>query len=91
MSVIWRFPLNGATYQWIEMPVDAKILCVRVNEREPCLYALCDDSGSHTEGRLIATRGTGEELNFDGQFTYLDTYQLREGGLVYHVFEDHNR
>jgi hypothetical protein len=67
------------------MPEGARILCVQVQHGEPQLWALVDEAQS-TVGRVVLTFGTGHELTAV-PVTFVGTYQLGGGELVYHVFD----
>ncbi len=84
MDVIWKFPLATADLQSIEMPVDAKVLTVQV-QVGPCLWAQCDPEAPKTK-RCFETFGTGHPMS-PARREYVVTYQLRDSGLVFHVFE----
>ncbi len=84
-QVIWKFPLEVADGQMIEMPAHAKILHVQMQDGKPCLWAYCDPE-QPKQPRLIRTIGTGHPIP-DESLTYIGTYQTDGGRLVWHVFE----
>lgn len=82
---IWKFPINVVTEQRVAMPSGAKLLTCQIQGGTPCLWALVDPK-AEKESRTVLTFGTGHVA--DGPFgAYLGTYQLRDGMLVFHVFE----
>jgi hypothetical protein len=84
-TTIWKFPLKIVDDQPIEVPVGAKLLYAQIQFGECCLWALCDPSAPR-ETRRIAIYRTGHEIpNDPGE--YLATFQMRDGELVFHVFE----
>lgn len=84
---IWKFPIAVADEQEIEMPMDARILCVQVQHETPCIWAVCLATNP-SEKRRFRTFGTGHPAEW-ATFgdPYIGTYQLRGGALVFHVFE----
>ena len=83
---IWKYKLETTDTQYIEMPVNAKILSVQVQDGEPCLWCLVDDD-NYLVPREIEIIGTGYSIanNFKG--IYIGTYQLFEGRGDFHVFD----
>ena len=83
--VIWKYALEVEDEQSILMPCGARLLCVQVQNEQPCLWALVDP-GSQREFREIYTVGTGCSMPAGLVPPYVGTYQLRGGSLVFHVF-----
>jgi hypothetical protein len=89
---IWKYPLV-ANSDWrtikgrqvIEMPGNARILTVQVQGDTPCLWALVE-VGEPPRARGIQIYGTGHQADDAG--VYIGTFQLAQGQLVFHVFED---
>lgn len=79
---IWKFELGFTDFQQIWMPSGAKILTVQIQNGIPCLWAMVDSIAEY-EWRNIGIVGTGNPINFKGE--YIDTIQL--DGFVWHVFE----
>jgi len=86
IKTIWKYKLSTTDEQVIEMPAMAEILTVQIQNGEPCLWALVDSSYPHKEKRYIEIFGTGNPIG-TGPRTYIGTYQLDGGKLVFHVFE----
>lgn len=86
MKTIWKYSLVVEDDQVIKMPKWAKPLCVQVQDNEPKMWVEVDtEQTTHLESRRFATRGTGHPL--PDYETYLGTYQLLGGDLIFHVFE----
>lgn len=85
MKTTWKFPLLIQDEQEIQMPIDAEILCVQTQGGSPCLWALVDDE-VRTAARHIHIRGTGHSCRGVGE--YISTFQMYDGALVYHVFDN---
>lgn len=84
MKTIWKYELETIDYQEVEIPFEAKILTVQVQHGKPCIWCLCDPNNLK-QLRGITTIGTGHEKD-DIEGTYIGTYQLYDGGIVFHVF-----
>lgn len=84
-SVIWKFPLALKDEQFIDMPRASETLCVQVQRGVPVLYAHCFPSLPNSKRRFYI-HGTGNENLIMGR--YVGTFQLNDGALVFHVFED---
>jgi hypothetical protein len=81
---IWKYPLSaGRTI--IEMPAGAKVLCCQAQGGAPCLWALVNTEYAPSR-RVFHTYGTGFDVPPD--LTYVGTFQLSAGALVFHVFEE---
>lgn len=86
MRVIFKFPLLTGSYLSLQMPKGAKVLCIQTQGRHNvCIWAECD-STQGMEERKFFLYATGEPMSELSQ-TYVGTFQLDEGGLVFHVYE----
>jgi len=83
---IWKFPLEVMDTQIIRLPIGAKILTVQMQNAVCNLWAIVDETITEVESRTINIYGTGFPLPEDVG-TYLNTFQMMSGGLVFHVFE----
>ena len=85
---IWEYPLVVTDAQVLTIPKGAQIVAVQVQGNSPCLWAIVDQS-EETERRVIRTFGTGHEIlpSFLKFGTYLGTYRIASGSLVFHVFD----
>ena len=87
-KTIWKFELETTDNQKLEMPVNAEILNMQTQSETLCLWALVDPAAPK-ETRYFEVFGTGCPLRYDMGVsrTYIGTYQLNDGALVFHVFE----
>ena len=84
MKQIWKFELGPDAK--IEMPLGANILCVQTQYDKPQIWALVDPT-ARTIRRRFRTYGTGHIMPVNpGE--YIGTFQLHNGSLVFHVFEE---
>ena len=90
MITIYKYKLEICSEQYIEMPIDAKILFVGVINETPYLWAqVCTDN--KTEMRRITTYGTGAPSYDKNANNYISSYFLLDGKFVGHVFSDDNK
>lgn len=82
---VWKFPLPIADDVVLEMPVGARVLAVDTQHETICLWALVDPD-AETQQRGFCVRGTGHPFT-GSEGEYLGTAMLRDGVLVFHVFE----
>ena len=87
MRTIWKYSITDSPYQKIEMPLNAEILCVQLQDNIPTLWALVETEDPKKPFNIL-TYYTGSYLvNERGKYRkYIGTYQLN--GLVHHVFVD---
>jgi hypothetical protein len=85
--VIWKFGVAAGEFTH-EMPEGAAILTVQTQADEPQMWALVDPDQPRRP-RRFATLATGQPIpeELTGAMRYIGTFQLAEGGLVFHVFE----
>lgn len=81
MRTIWKFPLQITDRQNVNLPPNAQLLDVQVQDRQPCLWAMLDPEEPR-ESREIQIFGTGHPATDAG--TYVATFQYKF--LVFHVF-----
>ena len=84
--VIWKERLKLADKQVITMHSGAKILDVQVQKTHLYVWFLCDQS-ANTVDRTFTIYGTGRPIP-DNPGEYIATFQLDNGSLVFHVFEE---
>lgn len=93
-KTIWKFPLEVTDYPVVKMP-PGKVLTVQTQGGQPCLWALVDPDGPVTE-RRFRVYGTGHAVKDRPSDSrqhrradeYVGTFQLYDGQLVFHVFEE---
>jgi hypothetical protein len=82
---VWKFgPLVLTTEQTVKLPRDAEMLTVDIQDDTMFLWALCEPENALVP-RTILIYGTG---HFVGEIVrYINSFQLHDGALVFHVFE----
>lgn len=83
---IFKYKLETTGIQQIEMPHGAEILCIKTQNDEPYMWALVSPNAP-TEKRSFEIFGTGHNVPENATRTYIGTYQLKNGQLVFHCFE----
>lgn len=83
-STVWKFPFALVDRQVLSMPRGAAPLYVATQFEQPCLWALVDPVAPK-EQRTFLIVGTGHR-GVVGR--YLGSFQLHNGQLVFHIFEE---
>ena len=85
MQKIYKYPMQIAEVSTVMMPIDAKILCIQVQDNVPTIWAIVDIENP-VEKRFFFMFGTGFQIK-EEDYDYVATIQLLNGKLVYHIFE----
>lgn len=90
MKTIWKFETPFEEKFKLEMPKDAKILCVQQDQKtfKPCIFAMVETE-NEIEERFFELYGTGHAMSFyfGSDRVYLGTYQYQKGDFIGHLFE----
>lgn len=85
MKTIWKFPLERVQEQKISMPKGYEILCVKMQNGVPTIWAVVDPLlGELYEAVRIQMVGTGHSFERENK-NYLGT--VIDGMFVWHFFE----
>lgn len=89
MKKIYKYTLEVEDEQQIEMPEDAEMLSVQIQNGSICVWAIVD-TASHVPVHLqkFYVRGTGHETKGVEDKIFLGTIQMQGGALIFHVFYD---
>jgi hypothetical protein len=79
MKQIWKYKLSESG---IEMPIDAEILSVQLQNDIPHIWAMVSPQ-NELEKRKFVIVGTGQSFD-DTNMKYIGTYQ--DGPFVWHLF-----
>lgn len=82
---IWKYELSHSGCH-LEMPKDAVLLSVQVQDETPRLWVLVDEDAD-LEQREVTVIGTGHMSEALDELKFIDTFQMAGGLLVYHAFE----
>lgn len=92
-KTIWKFDipaspskaeLDGGRFDR-HMPVGAEIICLDKQRGAPQIWALLDPDTAEREQRHFIIVGTGGRI--PDKTTYIGSWQMSEGNLVWHLFE----
>lgn len=83
---IFKYTLSVADLQTLMLPARAQILDVQAQYSEAQLWALVDELETAREPRVIAVYGTGNPMP-ENCGSYIATFQMYNGQLVFHAFE----
>jgi hypothetical protein len=84
MKTIYKYAAPIDDNLTITMPAGAEVLCVQMQGGGPQVWALVDPSAAK-QARGFCWRGTGHPADNLGR--YVGTVQMRDGALVFHLFE----
>jgi len=87
MHTIWKYKLDPEK-EFIQMPKFAKILAVREQNDDICIWVEIPDSEEIVlEKRYFHVFGTGHRIE-EVNLVYYGTVQLAGGRLIFHVYEE---
>ena len=86
MKTIWKYELETLDLFGLDMPIGAEVMTVQTQNGKPYLWCLVD-ARNNKETRTFITYGTDHQISGTEHKTYVGTYQLADGDLVYHLFE----
>ena len=87
MREVWKYQTPIEDRFGIEMPKNAAILCVQVQNGTPCIWVLVDPRQAEKETKQFRLAGTGHRMENHEIVKYIGSYQLSGGQLVFHLFE----
>lgn len=70
----------------IDMPIGAEPLSVQMQRGRPVLWALVNPEAPKVRRRFI-TVGTGHVFSEHHDVTFVGTFQMNDGDLVFHLFD----
>jgi hypothetical protein len=85
VKTIYKYELAVTDEQVVDLPLGGEVLSLQVQHGKPCLWVYVDPSQPSRPCRII-TKGTGHPADDVADTTFLGTYQLRDGALVFHAF-----
>lgn len=85
-KTIWKFPIPCEDIFKLDLPLGAKVLTVQTQIGTPCIWVLVDPEMEETP-YWFRLAGTGHPLDPVESETYVGTFQLRDGALVFHLFQ----
>jgi len=83
---VYKYPVEQNNEIVIEIPQYAEILTIQTQYGKPYIWALIDTRMPRVARRFILA-GTGHPIQNKDELTYIGTFQLEEGSLVFHLFE----
>jgi hypothetical protein len=91
-TAVYKYPVEVVDVFTMRMPKGAELLCVQVQNGRPYLWArVVIDAGHPSTERSFRLAGTGHliegRMPSDSDGDYVGTFQLRDGALVFHVFD----
>lgn len=84
MITVWKYNVLMAQGFEIEMPFNAQVLSVQMQDDAPCMWVKVD-TAEPLVSRSFAIVGTGNVVPQGYEHGYVDTWQ--QGRFVFHLFE----
>jgi len=87
-KIIYKYTIAMDDIFVINLPEQAEILTVQVQHGTPQLWALIDPTKQKKE-HVFRLAGTGHPIVYNGdeQYNYINSFQLHNGNLIFHLFE----
>jgi hypothetical protein len=85
-KAIYKYQIEVTDEQTLTLPINAQILAVQTQWDSPCIWAMIDPKEKQMEQVTIRIWGTGHPIADSESLTYLGTFQMLGGQLVFHVF-----
>jgi hypothetical protein len=89
-STIWKYQFDIDDTVIIDMPRDARIISLQMQNHLPALWAVVTPSNPVVR-RVILIRGTGHPMGEALNRPHIGTFQLDGGLLVFHAFDGGER
>ena len=86
MLTVWKYKVSNDDCFEIELPINSKLLSVQVQFHEVYLWCLVNPKEKAIQKRKFRLAGTGHLIN-ENNLEFIGTFQLLNGGLVFHLFE----
>lgn len=88
MEAIWKKIISLEERQTVELPVGAKVLCVKMQHNTPCIWFITPQTNfPDVEKRTFVIYITGStHKEIVGK--YINTILMHDNRVVFHVFEE---
>lgn len=87
MKTIFKYPIYKIEDEIsINLPSGAKILSAQIQREILCIWALID-TDNPLSLRIFRIIGTGHHIDDENKLIYINTFQMNNGKLVFHLFE----
>ena len=86
MKIIYKYLLQVADKQVLQLPLGYKILSLQVQNEMPCLWLEMNLDETKKVLVPLYTFGTGRTFSNLPELKYIGTYQLEGGALVLHAY-----
>ena len=83
---IWKYAIQVEDSFAIEMPESGEVLTVQTQQGWPCIWVVVDPAKPKTKRRFFV-RGTGHEMGLAESASYVGTFQMDSGALIFHLFD----
>ena len=87
MKTIWKYQITATSSQTVELPSQYKVLSVQLQNGSPYIWCLVEPQ-SEKIPVTFSVFGTGHPMPGDFKGRFVGTFQIHNGLLVLHLFEN---
>ncbi len=87
MKTIWKYEIEVNDQINLDMPGGSKILDIQNQDGKIYMWAIVNTK-NNIEKRSFLIYGTGHKIDVRENLKYIGTFQVRDGSLVFHLFEN---
>lgn len=84
MQTIWKYQVEFNDLFQVSMPKSAEVLSVQIQNGAPVMWAIVNPD-EEKRIRTFRLSRTGHPIS--GKLIFIDTFQIEDEGLVFHLFE----
>jgi hypothetical protein len=88
MHTIHKYPFTIEDKFYRMLPVNSKIIHVDCQRGIPMMWVLHTTNTEVVETRFFRIYGTGHEIENVERLTHIATFQMHNGDLIWHLFEE---
>jgi hypothetical protein len=86
VKTIYKYPVVVDDEFSVDLPDGAQILSVDTQQGEPMMWAMVDPTAPKSK-RAFRVIGTGHPIDDADHLSFVGTFQVRGGSLIFHLFE----
>ena len=85
MEIIWKFPLEIAARQTLEIPSLYRVLHLGIQDKRPCLWVQVNPDHEKEDVTIVCV-GTGHPIPLYDNYGHIGTAMTNGGAYVWHFF-----
>jgi len=84
---IFKYQLQPKPENLVEMPKGSRVLTIQTQGSAPNIWAEIDPDAPRIKRKFFIV-ATGQPMEIPETSSYLGTFQIQDGALVFHVYTD---